>query len=152
MRTQNNELIAEIEQLQSTQQRVKKLKAETAQREQKLIQSEQMLSELAKNFEQEKKSKESIQAELVSKGTLIEELQRRQKDSLSSNAKLKSELKKSKMETTRLRNQLLDLQAQKVPPDSASVIADKKEDFLPKATQSNRQRNHLNQMILLIGL
>ena len=129
LRTQNNELIVELEQLQSAQERVKKLQSETAQREQKLIRSEQMLTELAKNFEQEKKSKDIIQAELVSKDTLIKELQRRQKDSLSSNAKLKSELEKSKVELTRLRNQLMDFQAQKVPPDSISVISEKKEDL-----------------------
>ena len=129
LRSENSGLIAELEQLQSAQERVKKLQEETAQREQKLIRSEQMFTELTKNLEQEKKSKDIIQAELVSKDTLIKELQRRQKDSLSSNAKLKSELEKSKVEITRLRNQLLDFQAQKVPLDSKSVNAEKKEDL-----------------------
>jgi len=129
LRSENSGLIAELEQLQSAQERVKKLQEETAQREQKLIRSEQMLTELTKNLEQEKKSKDLIQAELVSKGTLIKELQRRQKDSLSSNTKLKSELEKSKVEITRLRNQLLNFQAQKVPLDSTSVNAEKKEDL-----------------------
>jgi len=129
LRTQNIELTTKLEQLQSTEERVAMLETQTAQREQKLIRSEQMLTELTKNLEQEKKSKDLIQAELVSKDTLIKELQRRQKDSLSSNAKLKSELEKSKVKITEQRNQLLNFQAQKVPLDSTSVIAEKKEDL-----------------------
>jgi len=129
LKSENSGLIAELEQSQSAQEHVKKLQEETAQREQKLIRSEQMLTELTNNLEQEKKSKDLIQAELVSKGILIKELQRMQKDSLSSNTRLKGELEKSKVTITRLRNQLLDFQAQKVPFDSTSVNAEKKEDL-----------------------
>jgi len=129
LRTQNIELTTKLEQLQSTKERVAMLETETAQREQKLIRSEQMLTELTKNLEQEKKSKNLIQADLVLKDTLIKELQRIQQESLSSYAKLKSELEKSKVKITTLRNQLLNFQAQKVPLDSTSVIAEKKEDL-----------------------
>jgi hypothetical protein len=71
-----------------------------------------------------KRSQDSIQAELDSKITIIDALQKRQKASIAYNTRLVDELEKSKIEIAKLRGQLMDLKAQRTKSDSTSEIVE----------------------------
>jgi general secretion pathway protein A len=83
LKTRNEELDAALKELKSTKERVTELESEVATREQMLLRSEKKLTELTKELEQEKKSKELLQAELSSKVASVAEPQEKLDDMIT---------------------------------------------------------------------
>jgi type II secretory pathway predicted ATPase ExeA/chromosome segregation ATPase len=131
LRSRNNELVAELEALQSSKERITELESAMAQREQLLSESEQKLTELAKNLAQEKKSKDVIQAELSSKVALAAELQEKLAASETNVIKFEDEFRKSQTKIAELQGQLANLEAQKTPPEPTPLIVETPEKLTP---------------------
>ncbi len=77
MKSRNEELTADLEELKGAKERVAALEGEVAMREQTLSQSEQKVTDLTNALDREKKGQELLRAELSTKADLVAELEQK---------------------------------------------------------------------------
>ena len=104
---------ADLMELKNTQKRVAELENAAAKREQLITQGEQKITQLTTELDQEKKSKELLQAELSSKVASVAELKEKLEISDSNALKFEDEINYKTKEVAQLHDQIQDLEAQK---------------------------------------
>jgi chromosome segregation protein len=133
------ELRADLNELKGAKERAAALEGELAARDQALSRSEQQLSHLAKELDQEKESRRLLSSELSIKADLVAEFQQRLQTSQANQHELEKTIEKSKKEIAALQNQQKGLKAQQIPSESSAVIFDVKPKTTSKSEASGEQ-------------
>ena len=139
LRTRYEALTAELSELKGAEGTVVALEGEFAMRDQALARSEQQLSQLAKELDQEKKNRGLLRSEISTKADLVSAFQQKLQNSQANQQALEETLNKSKKEIAELQNQLGEIHAQPAPTKSAPVIVDLKETSTLKSEAYGKQ-------------
>ena len=126
LRSRNEALTTALEELKGAEERAAALEGELATRDQAFSRSEKRLSDLTKELDQEKKSRELLSSDLSSKEDLIAELQEKLGSSQSDALEFEAKIEDSKIKINDLLEQLKDLKPQQAPTEPAPVIVDVK--------------------------
>jgi chromosome segregation ATPase len=139
LKSRNEELTANIEALKGAKERAAALEGELAERDQMISFLEQRLSRLAKELDQEKKSRELLSSEDTSKSDLISEFQQKLQTSQSNQQELEKTIKKGEKEIAEIQNQLRSLKARQTATEPSAVIDDVKKKSTSKIEVSGEQ-------------
>jgi type II secretory pathway predicted ATPase ExeA/predicted nucleic acid-binding Zn-ribbon protein len=139
LKSRNEELTANIEALKGAKERAAALEGELAERDQAISLLEQRLSRLAKELDQEKKSRELLSSELSKKSELVSEFQQKLQASQSNRQELEKTIKKGEKDIVEIQNQLRSLKARQTATEPSAVIDDVKEKSTSKIEASGEQ-------------
>ncbi len=139
LRSRYEAITADLNESKSAKKRVVALEGELAMRDQALSRSEQQLSQLAKELDQEKKSRELLRSEISKKADLVSAFQQKLQTSQANQQALEETLNQSKKEIAELQNQIGEIQAQPSPTKSAPIIVDMKETSTLKSEAYGKQ-------------
>jgi len=139
LRSRNEKLTADLEELKGAKELVAGLESELAERDQTISFLEQRLSHIAKVLDKEKKNRELLSPEDTSKTDLISELQQKLQTSQSNLQELEKTNKKGEKEIAELQNQLRSLKARQTATEPSAVIDDVKEKSTSKIEASGER-------------
>jgi chromosome segregation ATPase len=125
-RSSYEELTVDSQELKGLKERVAALEGDLATKDQTLSRSEQRISHLVKELDQEKQKRELLSSELSLKIDLVTEFQQKLKAFQINQQELEKTIKKSAKKNAKLQNQLRKLEAQKDPTESSSVTVEMK--------------------------
>ncbi len=139
MKSRNEALTSDLTELIRAKERVALLEGEEAMKDQALSRSEQKLSQLAKELDQEKKSRELLRSEISKKADLVSAFQQKLQTSQANQQELEETLNQSKKEIAALQNQIGEIQAQPSPTKPAPIIVEMKETSTLKSEAYGKQ-------------
>ena len=133
LRSRNEKLTADLEELKGAKELVAGLESELAERDQTISLLEQRLSHIAIELDQEKQSRELLSSELSKKTGLASEIQQTLQTAQSNQQELEKTNKKGEEEIVEIKNLQRDRKAQQIPTEPSTGM----DDVLKKSTLKN---------------
>ena len=122
LKSEHEQNQANLIELNNAGERIAELEGAAKKREQLLAQTEQKLSELTKELEREKKSKQLIQAKLLSMDASVSELQEKLEASKSDALKFEGEIEKKSKEIRELQSQMTNAEIPNFSAEPSTVV------------------------------